>query len=128
MINKNKGDAGNIAGIRNLGNQLTMENLSTSGNKFQFNSRRELLERSKLSRLPSLPKRQMFHTNPQPAQETPNFCANCNVKLTQDNHRIAANVCTKCAVIYAKIVGEIDRASDEKLKAAKLQKFGGFNR
>ncbi len=37
-MNKNKGDAGNIAGFINLENELTMINLIPTQNKFQFNS------------------------------------------------------------------------------------------
>lgn len=35
-MNKNKGDAGNIAELINLKHKLTMENLTTTENRFQY--------------------------------------------------------------------------------------------
>lgn len=95
--------------------------------------RREMLESTRLSRLPSLPKRRSFvmpkFEPPQvKVEDVPKVCANCNIRLTEDNQKTKANVCTTCVLVYTKIACEIDRTADEKVKAAKLAKFGGCSR
>lgn len=94
-------------------------------------SRREMLELTKISRLPPLPKRANFEIPKfEPSivrvADAPESCVNCDARLTEFNHKISASVCATCLSIYTKIVCEIDRTADEKANAAKLLKFGGL--
>ena len=78
-MNKNKGDAGNIAGFINLEHELTMNNNKLYQNKFQFNSCREWLESTKLS---LLPERKPFALPESPFLETMAFvCDECACPL-----------------------------------------------
>lgn len=110
----------------NLTDELTMNNLP----KFQFKSntdgdctRRELLEQTKLSRLPKLPTH--------PKLELPKFepptkaavCVNCGGWLDPDDSiQQSVKVCRKCLTQYAVIDAAIDEASNRKRRGM-LAKF-----
>lgn len=116
-MNKNKGDAGNIAGLSNLKTELTMNNNTPTQNKFQFNSaqsRANLLEQSKLSRLPE---RKPFTLSdvpfPQKATVVVAVCAGCNTRLdTDDRLQMKFSGCRKCISVY----GRLDAAREENAK------------
>jgi ribosomal protein L40E len=84
-------------------------------------SRKELIEKSKLSRLPERTNRPKF--------EMPNFsfqhdvCVNCGGRLDpDDNIQQSVKVCRKCLTQYAVIDAAIDEASKRK-RQAMLEKF-----
>ncbi len=108
-------------------NGLTMTNNTPNTIKFQFNSRRELLEQAKLSRLPKLPTRPKF--------ELPEFelssgaavvvCVGCGGRLEGGNDfQQSIKVCRKCLAHYAKIDSAIDEASKRKRREL-LERFAG---
>ena len=92
-----------------------------------FNSRRELLESTKLSRLPSLPKRNSFYNNPpvERPHDTADKCVKCDVLLNEDNQKTSANVCAKCLSDFALVEIEINRTAESKARGVWLKKFGG---
>lgn len=104
-------------------NSSTVTGAETNRASNKFDSRRELLESSKLSRLPSLPRQQTAMTE-KPAVV---LCVRCETELTGDNQKIkGARVCVDCLSIYATIGTEIDRAADSKARENKIEKFGGL--
>lgn len=114
-MNKNKGDAGNIAGFINLEHELTMENFTPNTKKIQPESRRETL----LSKLPPLPERR-----PHSFDNTPSavavcaVCAGCNARLDLDDQiQTTFTGCRKCIGIY----GRLDAAFDENAKRKKKE-------
>ncbi len=127
-----KAEALTSDGLNNgLTNQLTMSNNTRKPSEFQFNSaqsRANLLEQSKLSRLPKLPTRSKF--------ELPDFelssgaataavCVGCAGRLESDNDfQQSVKVCRKCLVLYAKIDEAIDEASKRKRREM-LERFAG---
>lgn len=120
-MGKNKGDAGNIAGITNLANELTMNKYTPNNQKFQpkiKQSRRDLLEQTKLSHfLPDL--------SPS-APTTVGVCAGCGGRLDRDdNFQQSVKVCRKCLVHYAKIDAAIDEASKRKRRELLGKLAGG---
>jgi hypothetical protein len=127
-MNKNKGDAANIAGFINLENITNMKNNTPNQNKFQFNSaqsRADLLEQSKLSRLPQ---RTPFKLPDLPLNKTTTIvavCAGCNTRLdTEDALQIKFSGCRKCISVY----GRLDAAREENAKRETrelLEKFAG---
>ena len=127
-MNKNKGDAGNIAGFINLENELLMNKNTPNENKFQIpnfdepenTSRRDLLESTKLSRLPE---RKPFRL---PVFESAvAACVNCAGRLDADDTiQQAVKVCRKCLVQYATIDAAIDEASKRKRREM-LERFAG---
>ncbi len=115
-----KGNAGNIA-LDNLEHELTMNNNTPTQNKFQFYSRRELLESAKLSRLPE---RKSFNLPDIPSQKPPAVsCVGCGGRLDADDKvQQSIKVCRKCLAHYAKIDFAIDEASKRKRRGL-LEKF-----
>lgn len=110
-----KGIATNDASNTDLKNKLTMNNLPN----FQFKSnadgdrsRRELLEQTKLSRLPK------FELSTKAAD-----CVGCGGRLETDNDfQQSIKVCRKCLAHYAKIENAIDEASKRKRREL-IEKF-----
>ncbi len=109
--------------LNNLENDLTMNNDTSNQNKFQFNSRRELLEQSKLSRLPE---RKSFKLPDFSFQETPSavaVCVNCGGRLdVDDTIQQSVKVCRKCLTQYAVIDSAIDDAAKRKRREM-LERF-----
>ena len=107
-----------------LKNKLTMNNLPNyqfKSNADGDRSRRELLDQTKLSRLPerkpfSLPTAML----PKPANVV---CVGCGGRLdTDDAVQQSVKVCRKCLVQYATIEAAIDEASKRKRREM-LAKF-----
>jgi len=102
-----------------------MKNCNTTQKKFQQKSRRELLESTKLSRLPertlfTLPD---FDNAPTNSAAVAVVCAGCNGRLDAgDNFQQSVMVCRKCLVHYAKIDTAIDEAEKRKRREL-LEKF-----
>ncbi len=76
----------------------------------------DLLESTKLSRLPELPNRlksQMPDTAPKRAAAV--VCAGCGGRIDRDdNFQQSVGVCRKCLTHYAKVDAAIDEASKRK--------------
>ncbi len=118
-MNKNKGDTGNIAEFTNLESELTMNNDTPNQNNFQFDSHRELLKKSKHSRLPE---RKAFKL-PDLLDTKAAVCVNCSGRLDADDAiQQSVKVCRKCLVQYAKIDAAIDEASKRKRREM-LERF-----
>lgn len=84
-----------------------------------FNLRRELLESTKLSRIPLLPRQQTA----QPEKPVV-LCVRCETELKEDNPKInGARVCVDCLSIYATIGTELERAADRKSRPAGVGMF-----
>ncbi len=120
--NPGKDDALNNS-ERGSTNQLTMNRITQTQtqNKFQLNStpsRSELLEQSRLSRLPSLPKRAAFNlpdfdNTPTKSVAAVAVCAGCNTRLDlEDTIQKKFSGCRKCISIY----GRLDAAREENAK------------
>lgn len=97
-----------------------------------FNSRRDLLESTKLSQLPSLPKREPNYSNRatitnQPADNlTTTECAGCNARLDPldpIHQRFCA--CRRCAAIYGRILTAMDQKNERQQKFILNKMFGG---
>jgi hypothetical protein len=87
-------------------------------------SRRELLEKTKLSRLPSLPKRSLI-PDFAPAQAAP-VCVNCKVRLDEYNQPLShVKACRKCLSSHAVIESEIDEADKRKRREMLDKMIGG---
>ncbi len=102
--------------------RFTMNNSTPNQNRFQFNSRRELLEQTKLSTRPKfeLPE---FELSSDTA--TAAVCVGCGGRLDGDNDfQQAVKVCRKCLAHYALIDLAIDEASKRKRREL-LEKFAG---
>lgn len=78
-------------------------------------SRRELLERTKLSNLGENP-------FPNQKQDAKKLCVNCRAELLE-REILKANVCDQCVKTFSIVGAELDRYSDEKAKANKLKIF-----
>jgi hypothetical protein len=105
-----------------------MNKFNTNPNNFQLNSspsRRELLEQTKLSRLPErtpfrLPDFGNTATKPVAIAA---LCAGCNARLDRDdNFQQSIHGCRKCIGIYARMDAAIDEASKRKRREL-LEKF-----
>ncbi len=110
--------------------KTTMSNNTRKPSEFQFNSaqsRQNLFESTKLSRLPKLSTRSKF--------ELPDFelssgaavvvCVGCGGRLDGDNDfQQSVKVCRKCLAHYAKIDEAIDEASKRKRREL-LERFAG---
>ncbi len=105
---------------KSIQRRTDMNNNNPNPNNFQPNSRRELLEQTKLSRLPKLPPRPPFGI---PAKTAAPSCVGCNGRLDHDdNFQQSTSVCRKCLSHYARI----DAALEEKEKRERkkiLEKF-----
>lgn len=87
-------------------------------------SRRELLERTKLSRLPSLPKRSLV-PDFAPSQAAP-VCVNCKTRLDEYNRPLNhVNACSKCLSSYTVLDAEIDAADKRKRRETLEKMIGG---
>lgn len=131
MLNQNKGKEKSPLqkGFKNnLTNQLTMNDFKPNKNDFQSNSpqsRRSLLEQSKLSQFP---KRKFLSLDKIPFAKAICVgvdCTRCGAWLKQDNDFLQSiYCCRKCVGIYARI----DIAIEESVKRKKrelLEKFAG---
>ena len=88
-----------------------MNNNTTNKSEFQLKSRRELLELTKLSRLPSF----------QSASAA--TCVGCGARLERDSEFLQSiRVCKKCLAHYAKVDAAFDEAAKRKKKEI-LEKF-----
>ncbi len=131
MPNKNKGKEKSPLqkGFKNnLTNQLLMNNYKPNKNNSQSNSpqsRRSLLEQSKLSQFP---KRKFFSLDKIPfAKAACVFldCAGCGARLEQDNDFLqSVHCCGKCIGIYARVDAAINEIVERK-KREELKKFMG---
>ncbi len=112
---------------KNLTNDLTMNDNTPNQNNFQFNSRRELLDATKLSRLPQrvpfrLPD---FDDTPTKSVAVVAVCAGCGGRLDRDdNFQQSIHGCRKCIGIYARIDAAIEENAKRKKKEL-LEKFAG---
>lgn len=124
MSRNEKGIAANDALNTDLKNKLTMNNDTPSQPKFQLDSapsRANLLEQSKLSRLPERSRFAPFTQNT--AAQAIAVCVNCNGRLDADDSiQQSVKVCRKYLTQYAVIDAAINAASKRK-RQAMLEKF-----
>jgi hypothetical protein len=107
-----------------------MNNYTTTRNNLQSNStqsRRDLLESTKLSRLPE---RKPFTLDdvpfPQKATVVVAVCAGCGGRLETDNtFQNSIRGCGKCIGIYTRIDAAIEEASKRKIKETLEKMIGG---
>jgi hypothetical protein len=86
-------------------------------------SHREMLERTKFSRLPSLPKKSLI-PDFAPSQAAP-VCVNCKVRLDEYNQPLShAKVCRKCISSYTVVEAELNEA-DKRKRREQLDKMVG---
>jgi len=107
-----------------------MNNNTSTRNKFQSDSaqsRANLLEQSKLSRLPerkpfTLPD---FDNTPTNAVAVVGVCAGCGGRLDRDDAiQQTFNGCRKCIAIYGRLEAAFDEGAKRKKKEL-LEKFAG---
>ena len=122
--------------INSNGESISMNNNTRNQNKFQIpnfdespnTSRRDLLESTKLSRLPKLPTRPKFELPEfelSSVTATAAVCVGCGGRLDgDDNFQQSIKVCRKCLAHYAKIDSAIDEASKRKRRKI-LERFAG---
>ncbi len=126
MKKNEKGNAGNIALNnleRGLTNQPTMNNDTPTRNKFQFNSRRELLEQTKISRLPQRPPFVLPDLSLNKTVAVAAGCAGCGGRLDRDDtFQQSIPGCRKCIGIYARIDTALEESAKRKKKEL-LEKF-----
>ncbi len=134
-MNKNeKANAGNIGSNTDLAHGLTMNNNTPNQNKFQIpnfdespnTSRRDLLESTKLSRLPQ---RKPFTLEGITFPKSKIVCVNCKTGLTNETDYLQSiQVCRKCLGVYATVLGAIE-AAEERKRRETLERFAaGVNR
>jgi hypothetical protein len=105
-----------------------MTHNTSSQTKFQFNSaqsRADLLEQSKLSRLPQRNSFRLpdFDNTPTNAVAVVAVCAGCGGRLDRDdNFQQSIHGCRKCIGIYARIDAAIEDSAKRKKKEL-LEKF-----
>jgi hypothetical protein len=107
-----------------------MSNFNTNQDNLQFNStqsRRELLESTKLSRLPE---RKPFTLSdvpfPQKATVVVAVCAGCGGRLETDNtFQNSIRSCGKCIGIYTRIDAAIEESANRKKKELLEKMLGG---
>ncbi len=110
-----------------LNNQRSMKNYKPNKNEFQSNSaqsRQNLFESTKLSRLPKLPIRSKF--------ELPNFTptsaavvvfVGCGGRIESDNEFLQSiAACRKCLGVYAVVLGAIEE-SEQRRRRETLERF-----
>ncbi len=108
---------------RGLTNRLTMKTIPQNKPQFQFNSRRELLEQTKLSRLPERKPIKPFTLPDLSETKAAAGCVNCGGRLDADDTiQQSVKVCRKCLTQYATIDQAIDAASKRK-RQTMLEKF-----
>ncbi len=107
-----------------------MNKSNTNQNNFQFNSttsRRDLLERTKLSRLSERTPFRLpdFDNTPTKPVAVVAVCAGCSGRLDRDdNFQQSIHGCGKCIGIYARIDAAIEESAKRKKKEL-LEKFTG---
>jgi hypothetical protein len=119
-MNKNEKPVATNNGLKNTRpNGLTnYMDTTTNQEKLQFNSERpraNLLEQSKLSRLPQRPPFRLpdFDNAPMKTVAAVAVCAGCNTRLdTDDTLQLKFSGCRKCVSIY----GRLDAAREENAK------------
>ncbi len=95
--------------------RFVMDNNTPTQNNFQFNSRRELLDATKLSRLPERTPFRLpdFDNAPVKTVAVVAVCAGCNTRLdTDDKLQLKFSGCRKCFSVY----GRLDAAREENAK------------
>jgi hypothetical protein len=107
-----------------------MNNNTRTNNKFQFNSaqqERNLLDQSKLSRLPKLSDRPKFEIpDITPTRASVVVCVGCGGRIDCDNDfQQSVKACRKCLAHYAKIDAAIDDASKRKRREILEKMTGG---
>ena len=120
-----KSFAGGIGNMKNQ-NFFTLPGVEKDHAQNNFNSRRELLESSKLSRLPQRKPFRIPTFDNTPSKATVSaVCAGCDGKLDlTDSIQQRFNSCRKCVGIY----GRVDAAREEIEKSERrqlLEKFVG---
>jgi ribosomal protein L40E len=102
-----------------------MKNSTPKQFELQPNSRRDLLEQSKLSRLPERAPFRLPDFDNTPTVAVVAVCAGCNARLdTDDTLQIKFSGCRKCVSIY----GRLDAAREENAKRETrelLERFAG---
>jgi hypothetical protein len=89
-------------------------------NKFQFSSRRELLDATKLSRIPQ---RKPIALPDSPVSKSAAVCLGCGGRLDPDDSiQQSVKVCRKCLTQYAVIDAAIDEAARRK-RLEMLERF-----
>jgi hypothetical protein len=97
-----------------------MQNNNTKQHNSQQNSRRDLLEQTKLSRL--MPN---FVNTPTKTLGVIAVCAGCNTRLDLDDQiQQTFTGCRRCVLIYSRLDAAFDENSKRKKKAM-LEKMGG---
>jgi hypothetical protein len=87
-------------------------------------SRSNLLESTRLSRLPSLPKKSLI-PDFSPSQPAP-VCVNCKTRLDEYNQPLShVKACRKCLSSHAVIETEIDEADKRKRREMLDKMIGG---
>ncbi len=111
-----KGSNKNLTNYTNI-----VRNLTTTEQKTQPNSRRELLDSTRLSRMPE---RESFNLPDIPFQKAAVVvCVGCGGRLETDNEfQQSIRACRKCLAHYAKIEAAIDESAKRK-KRELLEKF-----
>jgi hypothetical protein len=89
-------------------------------------ARRELLESTRLSRLPPLPRRESFTHNDAPKPVVVAICAGCNVRLDLDDQiQQTFTGCRRCISIYSRLDAAFDENSKRKKKEILKKMAGG---
>jgi hypothetical protein len=105
-----------------------MNNLTTNQNKFQFDStqsRSELLEATKLSSRPPLPKRNQSFDNAPSRQATTTTCGGCGGRIDSLDHiQESVGACRQCICIYTKVEALFEH-SEKRQRLELLEKFVG---
>ena len=109
-------------------NKLTMDNYKSNENKFQFKSRAETLQLSKLS---GLPERKPLNQNGATTSNAYQLvavavCAGCGVRLDLDDamQRTFCG-CRKCAAIYSRIILAMESKNEKQQKFILSKMAGG---
>ncbi len=139
MKQNEKSIAANDA-FRNLTNELNNQpnNMNSNPNQPIFQpppitaarTNRELLESTKLSRLPRLPERRptAFDNTPKPVVVV-STCAGCGVRLdTDDPIQQTFTGCRKCVGIYGRLDAAFAENAERKRKELLEKMTGGFSR
>jgi hypothetical protein len=113
-----------------------MNDTTTNQNKFQLDStqshravlesNRDLLEASKLSRRPPLPKRnQSFDNAPTSRQAATTTCGGCGGRIDSLDHiQESIGACRQCICIYTKVEALFEH-SEKRQRLELLEKFVG---
>ncbi len=86
-------------------------------------SRRDLLESTKLSKLPRLPERKTFKLPEISFEEKPSACVGCGGRLDPDDTvQQTSRGCRKCLGVYARLEVSMDEA-DKRKRRLTLERF-----